>query len=392
MSMTRDLDVTTIYRADSEHRSAAVSVSGARVLAVLSLVVAASWFYVTWYPVDRYLTRQMLWVSLNQPIPVDWSVILPPPPPNVANPKGSPRPAPQAKPETPTDAAYDAAVAESRATLRKLNIAMYGWLTVTSLAAGWLAMCAGAGLANWASTPNSQRSVRTLAILFALVAVAIGGWIWWSHLRGEGKPPRSTEIVLAVALMGLGGAFSARATVRQTALACAVALVSLAGLAAYTWKTYGAGWPPLAARTSILLAFVFAIGLGAFCARATRGQVIVSLLAVVPACAALAVYTWSRHDPAVPAAAAPTYVLSVFAAAMLVGVAAARSAGHVRGMHAIASVLILASSVVTLAAIAYASRQGGFLDHPPQWSTYAKAFALQSSYAWVLLAARLLGR
>jgi hypothetical protein len=392
MSMTRELDVTTVYRADGERRPAAVSVSGARVLALLSLVVAAAWFYVTWFPVDRRLTRQILWVSLNQPIPVDWSVILPPPPPDVANPDRSPRAVPQAKPEKPDQAAFDAAVAESRATLRKLNIAMYGWLTVTTLAAAWLAMCAGAGLANWASSPQARRPVRAFAIVCAVVAVALGAWIWWSHAKGAGKPPRSVEIVLTLAVMGLGGAFSAQATLRQIALACAVAVVSLAGLAAYTWKTYGAGWPPLAARTCILLVFVFAIGLGAFCARAARWQAIVSLLAVVPACAALAAYTWSRRDPGAPATTAPAYVLFVFAVAMLVGVAAARFAGHVRGMHAIAAGLILVSSVVTLAAIAYANRQGGFPDHPPQWSTYAKAFGLQSSYAWILLAARYLGR
>jgi hypothetical protein len=392
MSMTRELDVTTVYRADGERRSAAVSVSGARVLAVLSLVVAAGWFYGTWFPIDRYLTRQMIWVSLNQPIPIDWSVIMPTPPPSVANPEGSSKPAPRAEPAKPNDAAFDAAVAESRATLQKLNIVMYGWLTVTTLVAAWLAMCAGAGLANWAATPNSQRSVHRLTVLCAAVAVVIGGWIWWSHLKGEGKPPRPVEIALTVALMGLGGAFGARATVRQIAVACAVVLVSLAGLAAYTWKTYGAGWPPLAARTCVLLIFVFAIGLGAFCARATRGQVTISLLAAVPVCAALAVYTWSRRDPAVPATVAPTYVLSVLAVAMLAGVVAARFAGHVRGMHAIASGAILASSLVTLAAIAYASRQGGFLDHPPPWSTYAKAFALQSSYAWILLVARFVGR
>ncbi len=364
MTDTHDLQVKTIFSVSEPRRSRSrPSVRPARppsrpssgrvfppVLGVLTLLVGATWLYVTWYPLDRYLGRQMMMRGLAE-MSIDWSALMPAPPASVADP--SPPSVdlddtgddewPEGDPETVVEyEPVDGGLEESHGgdlpaaqILHRLSLDMYTWLTVTTAVIAWLALCGGAGLAGAAGRGAARNVLRTLMVILGLGVAGLAAWFWcyawladqheWLAWGVGVRPPDVAEIVL-VAGVALWCVLASAVLTRGWAAVLAIGLLlTLAGLAAHTWNEYEAAWPQIRPRIAVLM---------------------------------------------------------LFAMAALVGTIAT---GRARGLHAAAVVLILLAGGATVGAMTFAHQHEFFSDLTVTATTYVKAFGIQSAYALLLL-------
>jgi len=374
MTTPHDLDVRTVYTTEVPKPPPLPPSTGARarvrIVGLLSLMVAMGWIYVTWFPVDRFLVRAMIKAALAQPFEIDWSFMYsdPYPPPRDIAPvhrgEADASPGILAPPHTPESAPADEPVRKrpprpSRKNLEKpppraaepdaqtppstpapgivmerLGYTMYAWLTDTTVVAAWLALCGGAGLGGLFLGERKWNALNLFLIAVAIILAVAGGvfalqqafGLWTYDLP---KPPPSAEIGFALAVL-------------------------LCGASACTFM------PRPAAAVLAVLAFGALVGLIAF--------------------------TWSEYQRVYPAGVPRVLVMLVFLGATMVGVLLTRRAG---ALQMIGVVLVLLSAGVTVVAMAYGHRHGALVEIEPTAATYAKAFALQSSYAWAVLALRL---
>ncbi len=371
MTDPHDLDVRTVYTSESPRPPSPPPSTAARVrvrlVGLLSLVVAMGWIYVTWFPVDRFLVRGMVKVALAQPPEIDWSFLwsdppgsLPhksgnedPTPPGILAPPHPPETAPLSeppcrehpltRPATPTPPTRQTAEPvvpattadlDFNAVMKRLGCTMYAWLTSSTVVAAWLALCGGAGLGGLFLGERKWNTGNLFLIALAVILVVAGGvfavqqalGLWTYDLP---KPPPSAEIGFALAVL-------------------------LCGAAACTFI------PRPAATELAILVFGALVGLIA--------------------------YTWSEYERVYPAGVPRVLVMLVFLGAAMVGVRLTRKAN---ALQMIAVVLVLISAGFTPAAMAYARGHGALEELAPTTATYVKAFLLQSSYAWVVLALRL---
>ncbi len=371
MTTPHDLDVRTVYSTEAPKPPPLPPSTGARarvrIVGLLSLVVAMGWIYVTWFPVDRFLVRAMIKAALAQPFEIDWSFMYSHPP---ASPPSEPRgdeetpagilapphapesaplneplrrrrpPSPRTEPlPPPLEAAEpaDPTTADGpdpNVVMERLGYTMYAWLTNTTVVATWLALCGGAGLGGLFLGERKWNALNLFLIAVAIILAVAGGvfalqqafGLWTYDLP---KPPPSAEIGFALAVL-------------------------LCGASACTFT------PRPAAAVLAVLAFGALVGLIAF--------------------------TWSEYERVYPAGVPRVLVMLVFLGAAMTGVLMTRRAG---ALQMIAVVLVLLSAGVTVVAMSYGHRHGALVEIKPTAATYAKAFALQSSYAWAVLALRL---
>jgi hypothetical protein len=208
---------------------------------------------------------------------------------------------------------------------------------ITTVAAAWLALAGGSAAAGFPMTdPAKQRQAVLVAVIAALVAFGVARQLW----RGQavlGLPDWMTETAFVglglVAAYLLAVALPTRAAGTLAAL-LAVALVVIGGLAWRDWYT----------------------GTYALC-------------------------------DSYPAAAPRVTAVALMAIAALAGAAMSHRS---ISLHRIATVLILAAAITTLATLKYAESTGGMHSHTISAMTYAVIVAAQVSYALVLVGALLL--
>jgi len=371
MTTPHDLDVRTVYTTEAPKPPPLPPSTRAharvRIVGLLSLVVAMGWIYVTWFPVDRFLVRAMIKAALAQPFEIDWSFMYPDPPGDrPSKPRGDEETpagilAPPHAPETaplneplrrrrppsprteplppPLQAAEPAAPTTADApdpnvVMERLGYTMYAWLTDTTVVAAWLALCGGAGLGGLFLGERKWNALNLFLIAVAIILAVAGGifalqqafGLWTYDLP---KPPPSAEVGFALAVL-------------------------LCVASACTFM------PRPAAAVLAVLAFGVLVGLIAF--------------------------TWREYERVYPAGVPRVLAMLVFLGAAMAGVLLTRKAG---ALQMVAVVLVLLSAGATVAAMAYGHRHGALVELEPTTATYAKAFALQSSYAWAVLVLRL---
>jgi hypothetical protein len=221
--------------------------------------------------------------------------------------------------------------------MQRLTYTMYAWLTDTTVVAAWLALCGGAGL----------------------------GGLFLGRRQWE---TANLFLIAAAIILTVAGAFFAV----QQAL----------GL----W-TYDLPKPPPSAEIGFALAVLLCVG--SVCTIVPRPAAAVLVVLTVAGLAALVAYTWAEYERVYPAGVPRVLVMLVFLGAALAGVLLSRRAATLQG---IAVVLVLLSAAATVAAMAYGARHGALVEIEPTTATYVKAFALQSSYAWAVIALRLVVR
>ncbi|MFH0982261.1 MAG: hypothetical protein V2A79_12060 [Planctomycetota bacterium] len=354
MATQQDLNITVVYSEGgvvsprAKRSTPPLQVNGRRWLGCVTLLVAAVWLYVTWFPVRHFLGGAYCDAVVHLPGLVDWSQVLgfKPPPPELANPAqpagGGLDEAVMDLEETPTtpevargaqsQESLAAQSAQSQAVLWWLTAVMYAWLGTMTVVACWLAMTGGAGIGGWLASPGQARPARVLAAMM-LTVVALITWEYWP--RPSSALPDFPRAV-------------------QFAYAAAFALLAWAVCAS-------------SSRTG-------AVGLGA-----VGGGALIALM----------VFTWLSYKGQWPVRASQTVWFGVMVVAALAG--AARPSWR-RGLTSGAIVLVLSSCVVTAVGLWYAQRHGGFGSDAPTAKTYVKALVIQSSFAWILLVTRVVVR
>jgi hypothetical protein len=329
MDSTRQLEVKTIFSADAPKRAPVRSavpaaVSSVRLIALLSLAASVAWVYTVWFPIDRRFQKEMIKTVLV--LPTDMSFLFDAPPADLAN----PAPPEETEADAPGVGAVvdaeesDAASSKFEATLTRLNGAMYAWLALTTAVACWLALCAGAGLSGWGRGPLRSTGLL-IAFGAALFGLSVAYAIW---TQGSGRAPLSLELSLVGLPLLSAALFALVASGRGRGWGVLFVVGVLSALAALAWHRYESGFPMIVTRSCMVLLAVLAVLIGTLLGRQAR----VLQTAAVP--------------------------------------------------------LVLLASAVTVAAFAYASRTGAFAQDPPTLVTYAKAFGLQSSFAWLVLVVR----
>ena len=356
MTASRELDVTVVYSEGGvvspavKRRTAPPRVDRRRLLGCLTLLMAASWMYVTWFPVRHFLGGAYLKAMTNLPGLVDWSHVLgfKPPPPNLANPappKSARSDEPIGKVEEPapvsayrSDATPPPASADQRARsqaiLARLGIAKYTWLTVMTIVGCWLAMTGAAGVGGWRVSPGQARSTQLFAIVMLVFVTLITIWYWPRAGAELARIPRGVQIAYAAAFALLAGSVCASSSRGKAARLFVIGLVVLGVLTTLAWHKYEGGFP----------------------IRATQ------------AC--------------------------VFCLMIVVALLGAALSSHVRGLTSVAIVLVLLSCVATVIGMLYGQRNGGFVTYTPMKATCVAVIAvvIQSSFAGVLLGAKRLAR
>ena len=314
----------------------------------LTLLMAASWMYVTWFPVRHFLGGAYLEAMISLPGLVDLSQVLgfAPPPPELANPA---RPAGNVPGQSITESAGAPAVpayrsgakpspsaadqrAQSQAVLGRLTAVKYVWIVIMTIVGCWLAMTGAAGVSGWLTDPGRARAVRFFAGAMLLTAGLVTWWYWPRAGEELRKIPQTVQLAYAAAFALLAWSVCTSSSRSGLARLFVVGLVVLVVGAALIWHSYHGQFPIRASRTCVFcLMVVFAL-LGA--------------------------------------------VLS----------------SRVRGLTSVAIVLVFLSCIATVVAMWYAKRTGGFVTYAPTAVTYVKAMVLQSVLAWMLLGARAVAR
>lgn len=165
MSGTYDLQINTVYSATDAAAGGVPTSLRLRLVALLTLLAAGGWLYVTWEPALDWIERRVMiggGVLMLGSMPLD--------PMNAGASTNSGK-----KETSDRAAASDAATAQHQAESQVRNLAVLsaGWLGLTSLTGLWLVMSGSAGLVR-------ARFTRILAYLLApLVLVATAGLIWY---------------------------------------------------------------------------------------------------------------------------------------------------------------------------------------------------------------------
>jgi len=346
-STTRQLEVQRIYSVRSGRAAPVAVETRARVpfsvLGAMSLIVAATWLYLTWWPADRLISTNLTTTTLarlsamGDPLGVDR--FFGRAPPELANPAPPEDTEPMVLPEeegppAETGPSPQQIQAEASRALAWLAGDMCAWLAITTIVGAWLALCGGSAVAGSPITDSARRRPLILvAIVLALVAVWIGVKLWK-------KEP----------LFAVGGSHAA--TIAPGAEIAFVALALLVGwLLAAALPTRWAG----AAAVVLTLALV-----------------------------AGGVLTWVKLEAGYPAAAPRIAAVAVMVMATLVGAAAHRRTAV---FHRWAVVLILVATVATVIGLQVAESFGGIHTHALTGTTYVCLVAAQASYAAVLAAA-----
>ena len=346
-STTQQLEVRRIYTVRSG-RAAPVAVEiRARapfsVLGAMSLIVAATWFYLTWWPADRLITTNVTTATLVRLSavgdPLGFDRLFGRAPPELANPAPPEDTEPMVLPEeegppAEKDANLEQLQAEASRALAWLAGDMWAWLAITTIVGAWLALCGGSAVAGSPITDSARRRPAILlAIVLALVAVWIGTKLW-----------RNAPLFAA------GG--SRAATAGPGAEIAFVALALLVG-----WLLAAA----LPTRRAGVAAVVLALAL-------VGGGVL----------------TQVKLETGYPAAAPRIAAVTVMVIAALIGAAAHR---RTASLHRWAVVLILVATVATIIGLQVAESFGGIHTHALTGTTYVCLFAAQASYAAVLAVA-----
>ena len=354
MASYRDLDVTVVYSeggvaVSRARRTMPVGrVDRRRLLGCLTLLTAAAWLYVTWFPVRHFLGGAYLEAMINLPGLIDLSQVLgfKPAPPELANPAGptgkEPGESAKAPMEAPAVPAYRSDAeplpsaadqrAQSQAILGRLAAAKYTWITIMTIVGCWLAMTGAAGVSGWLTDPGRARPARLLAGAMLLIVGLITWWYWPRAGEELRRIPQAAQLAYAAAFALLAWSVCTSSSRAGLVRLFVVGLVVLTVMSALIWRSYHEQFPIRASQTC------------AFCLMV---------------------------------------VLAMLGAAL---------SSHLRGLTAIAIVLARLSCAATVVAMRYAQRSGGFVTYTPTAITYVKAIVLQSLFVWLLLAARVLRR
>jgi hypothetical protein len=222
MSSAYDIQIHTIYSADDTTKTACGRL---RFFAVLTLVVALAWLYVTWWPMYKWVEQRIGLGELHIMSALMQDMSKPPPtvseeesqaPDKDDAPSKSKRRAAARK----ADRAAERAEAKAREARRKeveaagafLAISGYGWLTVMSLIGLWLVMAGAAGV----SSAVALRLVGALVLPAGLLAAGGLSWYVWAEYQWFGTVMPdwvipSMALLGAVVAASIGGLLNRRA-------------------------------------------------------------------------------------------------------------------------------------------------------------------------------------
>lgn len=345
---TRQLEVRRVY---SARPGGAVPVTMQRraparfsVLGAMSLLLAASWLYLTWWPADRLIGANVMAAAINRlsasgSDPLGFGPWLGSAPEDLANPAPPEGTAPlvgAAEKTPPAEAgptSHEITPQNERA-MKWLLGDMWAWLAIATFVGGWLAMCGGAAAAG---APITNPTRRRQAVLLAIMAAMGTAWLGMSLWKNDPI---------------LGASASYAQTLERAA---EIAVVVLAVLAA--WLLAAALSPGWARAAAIVLA-----------AALIGGGILTSV----------------KLETGYPAAAPRLGAVAGMLIAALIGASAYRRTAW---LHRAAIVLVLVATGATLAGVTVAESFGGVYTHELTAGTYAYLAAGQASYAFVLGAA-----
>jgi hypothetical protein len=335
MTASRELEIRRIYTSSPLSVATSRSVSRPRstrisILGLLSLVVGMGWIYVTWWPADSLITTNMframpdiIWADLGERM----FRVAPPELADPAPPPGADASAKRFRPPKPPQAGKltDAERVEIAFTQKVLAVVPYGWLTITTAAALWLAFCSGAGVAMLGLTdPTKRRSMVLVALIALLVAAGLSAKLW--HGKSIMGLSDNTIGFLLCACAAAGTWILVWALpVRFTAAIGALAAILLAAAGWWVWREYGASFPTVTGRLG-----------------AVAGAVVLA------------------------------FIGSAFSRRVL-------------GLHKLAIAAVLLATVTTLIGLVVAQKYDAIRTHDIAASQYATIAIAQSSYAWVLM-------
>ncbi|UCG17234.1 MAG: hypothetical protein JSV19_04225 [Phycisphaerales bacterium] len=426
MTHSHELEVNTVFstteRGQTRSARARAPRSPTPWLGLISLAVAMTWVYVTWFPVNRSIKHGLLVLGLqewsDQSGEIDMSFLFAPPPADLAHPaqpqdsrldedadaETDPQKQAASAGDEPEPREADVGPNDGQQLIEQLSVVSYAWLAVATIAACWLAACGGAALrGRWAGRAPSPSASIAGALLFVvaftagLVVASLAALLLDRTPASHPFDARMAITLVAAAIVGVAGAALGWSVMRRrdwgtrsVGLLLAAALIVNLRFWAY-WARYDLPdwllWIHSNPSTAGEIAFVTTVL--AFAAvvssRISTRHAVIAVVVLLLALIGLAAYSYFVIYIAIPAIAAWTCILLLFLISALIGVLLWR---HSAWLHTAAVAIVLVASVATLAAMAYADRRGGFLENPPAALTYIKAFAAQSSYAWALLVVR----
>jgi len=345
-----DLDITVVYSDDgavsprARHGASIGGFAGRRSLGCLVLLAAASWMYVTWFPANHFLNKELLLAIFNF---VDPATLFAPPPAHLANPSRPDTSSPkQPTPKTKGTSAVSAfrsgdtneepspnRQAEALTIINRLTVANYVWVAVMTVTGCWLAMTGAAGLTGWLAKSGWAGAMRFFGLLM-LAAVGTITWKYWPPPGGQSNLPQFLQYAYAGAFALLAWTLCVSSSRGGSVWGFVIGLAVLGAYVGLTYRAYPGGW---GLPTWAWLAFSFGV-----------------------------------------------MVVAAFLGAVL--------SSHVRGLTSAAVVLIFLSCAVTIAAMLYAQHSGGFVTYTPTTTTYVKVIAAQSFFGWLLLGTKLVSR
>jgi len=339
-SAIRQLDVRRIYSVRSG--AAAPVAVGARAtgrftaLGTISLLTAALWTYLAWWPADRLILTNLMTASLNHLSASGGMLglehVFARAPEGIAGPAPPDGTTPFLAPPAGTGAGEFGPAASGdeppgMQAMAWLAGDMYAWLTVTTVVGIWLAFCGGAALAGAPFVDGARRRpVIIAAVLIAMLAAWMGSNLWDKEPL-PGLSETSTELLFAAAMVLIGWLLVVALPPRSALLAGVVLMVALAGGGALTWLRLETGYPTAAPRIA-----------------AAVGLIIAGLFGTV-----------ARR--------------------------------RVISLHRVAVVFILVATVTTLVALKVADSHGGIQSHHLTFTTYAGIAGAQLSFAAILAGA-----
>ena len=347
-TMAQQLEIRRIYSSSPTRAAATIRTKGRErtrtsVLGPLSLIVAAAWIYVAWWPADRLIGANLMGTGLGYMAALSGGELtladlFGAPPEDRANPappEGTEavllvEDEPVVGPPEPTPEEIQERAAESELLMGKLYADMWVWLAVTTLGGVCLALAGGAAAANAPVADAAKRRQLGLAGAFAaMLSVVIGAWLWKQH-----------------------GGHDLHQTLGEVGFVAAALVASYLFALALT--------PRVAGRLAVVLTLLL-VGIGGF-----------------------AWHDWAQEEFKYPAFAVRIVPVVLMVIAAVAGAAMFR---RVARLHRVSVAAVLAATAVTVIALKVAESLGGVHTHQPDTGTYAMLVVAQSSYAWVLLAA-----
>jgi len=260
MTSAPPLDIKVVYQSSARKRRATSRVPQRRrprawaVLGLMNVVVAGLLCYGTWWRVDPFIYVTLLWKT---PIPdLDLNTV-------ASGMFGIEQPSPAARPAEAPDAPLQSATASVAAprfsdeTARNImGATCYGWLSLATLAAGWLALAGGAAVGRFLSVKGRIWGT----ILAAIALIALGLWVFsvWTKYGMRYTPTQlrmaMSLLVIPLLLIGIPAARFARGLSRASAV---LLILSAAGSVAALFLGYLCGAIPAQRAAPLFLAVVF---------------------------------------------------------------------------------------------------------------------------------------